>query len=88
MCPLDLCVYLQLFKRNLKTRPTEDLEEDEERLELEATEVMREEDRSVTGNPSDQNLATSFLHLCRKMNLGTSKTDLTFFQELFKWMLC
>lgn len=40
----------QLYKRNLKTRPTEDLEVDEERLELEATEVMREEDRSVTGN--------------------------------------
>jgi len=39
-----------LYKRNLKTRGTEDLDdEDEERLELEATEVMREEDRSATG---------------------------------------
>ncbi|KAH3748514.1 double-strand-break repair protein rad21 homolog isoform X1 [Dreissena polymorpha] len=39
---------LKLFKRSLKTRQSEEVEADEERLELEAAEVMREEERSVT----------------------------------------
>ena len=39
---------LQLFKRGLKTRAVEEVE-DEEKLELEATEIMRDDDRSLTG---------------------------------------
>ncbi|XP_045180950.1 double-strand-break repair protein rad21 homolog isoform X2 [Mercenaria mercenaria] len=39
---------LKMFKRNMKTRPSEDFDENEERLELEAPEISREEDRSIT----------------------------------------
>ena len=42
-------LFFQMFKRNMKTRPSEDFDENEERLELEAPEISREEDRSVTG---------------------------------------
>ena len=42
-------VSLQMFKRNLKTKPSDEEEVAEERLELEATEITREEDRSAIG---------------------------------------
>ena len=38
-----------MFKRNLKTKPSDEEEVAEERLELEATEITREEDRSAIG---------------------------------------
>ena len=38
-----------MFKRNLKTKPSDEEEVPEERLELEATEISREEDRSAIG---------------------------------------
>lgn len=37
----------KMFKRNLKTKPSDEEEVAEERLELEATEITREEDRSA-----------------------------------------
>lgn len=47
-CAIRSKSVLKMFKRNLKTRQCEDFEENEERLELEAPEISREEDRSVT----------------------------------------
>ena len=46
-----------MFKRNLKTRPSDEEEVSGERLELEATEISREEDRSAIGK-------FSFLYFC------------------------
>ena len=49
-----------MYKRNLKTRPSDEEEVAEERLELEATEVSRDEDRSAIGMP----LKFTLMSLC------------------------
>ncbi|KAH3699868.1 uncharacterized protein LOC127860138 [Dreissena polymorpha] len=74
-CAIQSSGILKLFNRNLKTRQCKEIETDENRMELEAIEIIRKEERSV--NDSEKSL-TSVLNSVtesrgRAVDLSASK---------------